>query len=105
MSKTPRTDARWEQEWRIIDPRSSPAHGMLDLCEQLEEELTTANERIRELESQSDEEAKAIATVISGTDAMIDRDNRIRELEAENDTLKKSLADIGIMQLNRLEKK
>ena len=53
----------------------------IEAYQKAKEELTAKEERIRELESQSDEEAKAIATVIAGTDAMIDRDNRIRELE------------------------
>lgn len=47
MSKTPRTSARWREEWETHrrDIRSSPAQGMCDLCEDLETELAAAVER------------------------------------------------------------
>ena len=40
-SNTPRTDARWKQEWELCArvKNSSPAHGMRDCCEELEGEL------------------------------------------------------------------
>lgn len=43
-SATPRTDARWKEEWAVHErhPESSPAHGMCDLCEELERELAQA---------------------------------------------------------------
>jgi len=53
MSDTPRTDARWEEEWanKAKHKEASPAHGMFDLAAQLERELAAAQARLKEVEA------------------------------------------------------
>ena len=53
VRETPRTDARWKEEWefhRKSGGRASPAHGMCDFARELEREVQALGERVQVME-------------------------------------------------------
>jgi len=64
MTDTPRTDAAWKAEWdaHAKNPNSSPAHGMFDLCETLERELTEARAEWISVKDRLPEEGQSVLT-------------------------------------------
>lgn len=47
MSDTPRTDARWAEEWELWrnNAKADPAHGMCDFAASLERELSQVEKK------------------------------------------------------------